>query len=355
MISDLIDLADIGQEDLNSLFSLCKKIKKNPGKYSRICRGKVMATLFYEPSTRTQFSHQAAMLKLGGSVIGFSDPGRSSVAKGETLVDTVKMMAMYSDVTVIRHPMEGTAYAASLFSEVPVINAGDGGHLHPTQTLADLYTIKEKFGRFTGLTIGACGDLLNGRTVHSLIRSMAKHSGNTYYFISTEELSLPAEFITLLESNNNRVYIVRDLELCIPELDVLYMTRIQKERFNSVAEYELQSGRYILDREKLARAKQDMIILHPLPKVDEIEYEVDNDERAYYFRQAENGLYMRMTLIISMLKTAGKKTLSNYPAPKSRVCGNPLCITAQERYLPALTKTRGGAEVCVFCEKNINK
>ncbi len=349
----LIDFGDLAYSEANEIFDLAEKIKKSPADYSSVCRGKIMATLFYEPSTRTQLSFQSAMMRLGGTVIGFSDPNNSSVAKGESLRDTVKIIAGYSDITVIRSPLEGVAYAASLYSKVPIINAGDGSHLHPTQTLTDLMTIRELKGTFTGLKIGLCGDLLNGRTVHSLLRALCGIGKNKYYLISTDELKIP-EYIrqTLIESGSE-VYELNTIEECISELDILYMTRIQRERFKSYEQYEKQAGIYILDSAKLNAAKSDLIILHPLPKVDEIEYTVDDDSRAKYFLQAENGMYVRMALVSKLLEYDKQPIKCEYPLPSERFCANPRCVTNHERYLPEKIVVKNSVRCCAYCEHTI--
>ncbi|WP_195972564.1 aspartate carbamoyltransferase [Clostridium thermobutyricum] len=298
----LIDPMDFKVEELDEIFSLAEKIIKNPKKYSKICDGKILATLFYEPSTRTIFSFESAMMRLGGNVLGFSEPNSSSASKGETLADTIKMVSIYSDVIAMRHPKEGAARVASLYSKVPVINAGDGGHQHPTQTLTDLLTIKNLKGNLKNKTIGLCGDLKFGRTVHSLIKAMSRYEGNEFILISPKELKVP-DYIKeqVLEKNNIKFREVEALEDVIEELDILYMTRIQKERFFNEEEYLRLKDSYILNMEKMDKAKNDMIVMHPLPRVNEIDMEVDNDSRASYFKQAEFGIYVRMALICKLL------------------------------------------------------
>lgn len=298
----LIDPMDFKVEELDEIFSLAEKIIKNPKKYSKICDGKILATLFYEPSTRTRFSFEAAMMRLGGNVLGFSEPNSSSASKGETLADTIKMVSIYSDVIAMRHPKEGAARVASLYSKVPVINAGDGGHQHPTQTLTDLLTIKNLKGNLKNKTIGLCGDLKFGRTVHSLIKAMSRYEGNEFILISPKELKVP-DYIKeqVLEKNNIKFREVEALEDVIEELDILYMTRIQKERFFNEEEYLRLKDSYILNMEKMDKAKSNMIVMHPLPRVNEIDMEVDNDSRASYFKQAEFGMYVRMALICKLL------------------------------------------------------
>ena len=298
----LIDPMDFKVEELDEIFSLAEKIIKNPKKYSKICDGKILATLFYEPSKRTRFSFESAMMRLGGNVLGFSEPNSSSASKGETLADTIKMVSIYSDVIAMRHPKEGAARVASLYSKVPVINAGDGGHQHPTQTLTDLLTIKNLKGNLKNKTIGLCGDLKFGRTVHSLIKAMSRYEGNEFILISPKELKVP-DYIKeqVLEKNNIKFREVEALEDVIEELDILYMTRIQKERFFNEEEYLRLKDSYILNMEKMDKAKSDMIVMHPLPRVNEIDMEVDNDGRASYFKQAEFGMYVRMALICKLL------------------------------------------------------
>ncbi|MEE1104526.1 MAG: aspartate carbamoyltransferase, partial [Ruminococcus sp.] len=267
---NLIDLEALSVTQIDKLIRKARKIMQSPADYRHACDGKILATLFYEPSTRTQMSFQTAMLKLGGRTIGFDNPMNSSVAKGESLKDTVSVISGYADIIAMRHPIEGTAMAASLYSQVPLINCGDGGHLHPTQTLTDIVTLSCEKGRLDHMKIGVCGDLLNGRTVHSLIKTLAKYEGNSFVLISTKELGVPLYIIDILEKNGCPYEISHNLAEAITDLDVLYMTRIQRERFKSEAEYEAQKYVFVLDREKLGRAREDMIILHPLPRVNEI-------------------------------------------------------------------------------------
>ncbi|MCI6189480.1 MAG: aspartate carbamoyltransferase [Clostridium sp.] len=298
----LIDPMDFSIEELDEIFCLAQDIMKCPKKYSKICDGKILATLFYEPSTRTRFSFEAAMMRLGGKVLGFSEPNSSSASKGESLADTIKMVSIYSDIIAMRHPLEGSARVATQFSSVPIINAGDGGHQHPTQTLADLLTITCLKGNLTGHTIGICGDLRYGRTVHSLIKAMSRYEGTKFILISPKELRIPAyirdEFI---KKNNIEFKEVERLDDVIEELDILYMTRIQKERFFNEEEYLRLKDSYILDAEKMKSAKEDMIVMHPLPRVNEISMEVDDDKRASYFKEAECGMYVRMALMCKLL------------------------------------------------------
>lgn len=301
----LIDPMDFSKEELQEIFKLAHQIIANPREYSHICDGKILATLFYEPSTRTRFSFEAAMMRLGGKILGFSEPNSSSTAKGETLADTITMVSIYSDIIAMRHPMEGSAKLASMYSEVPVINAGDGGHQHPTQTLTDLLTIESLKDGLTNHTIGICGDLKNGRTVHSLIKAMSRYEGTKFILISPKELSIPVYIREeILIKNNIEFKEVEKLEGVIDELDILYMTRIQKERFFNEEEYIRLKDSYILDVEKMKLAKKDMIVMHPLPRVNEISIEVDRDDRACYFKQAEYGMYVRMALIAKLLGVA---------------------------------------------------
>ena len=298
----LIDSMDLSLEELEELYTMTEDIIENEEKYSEACKNKLMGTLFYEPSTRTRFSFEAAMLRLGGKVIGFSEVGSSSVSKGESIPDTVRTVGAYVDLIVMRHPKEGAPRYASLKSEIPIINAGDGGHQHPTQTLTDLITIKEIKGQIGNQTIGICGDLKFGRTVHSLIKSISRYEGIKFVLISPPELKIP-EYIKkeILIKGNIPFVEVETLEEAMPEIDILYMTRVQKERFFNEADYIRLKDTYILDNEKLETAKANLAILHPLPRVNEISTEVDDDPRAAYFKQAKYGMYIRMALIVKML------------------------------------------------------
>ncbi|MFR9240459.1 MAG: aspartate carbamoyltransferase [Clostridium baratii] len=299
---NLIDPMDFTVDQLEEIFELAHQIIKNPKEYAKVCDGKILATLFYEPSTRTRFSFESAMMRLGGNILGFSEPNSSSASKGESLADTIKMVSIYSDIIAMRHPKEGAAKVASLYSSVPIINAGDGGHQHPTQTLTDLLTIKSLKEGLENHTIGICGDLKFGRTVHSLIKAMGRYKGNKFILISPKELQIP-DYIRdeVLRKNNIEFREVEKLEDVIEELDILYMTRIQKERFFNEEEYLRLKDSYILDKEKMNFAKKDMIVMHPLPRVNEISVEIDNDDRAAYFKQAEYGMYVRMALICRLL------------------------------------------------------
>lgn len=297
-----IDPEDLSLEELDELFDLGKEIVKNEKDFIHVCDGKILATLFYEPSTRTRFSFEAAMLRLGGGVIGFSEPGSSSVAKGETLADTLRTVSCYSDIIAMRHPKEGAPQYGHNACTVPLINAGDGGHQHPTQTLTDLFTILSAKGKFDGMTIGLCGDLKFGRTVHSLIKAMSRYSNNKFVLISPDELKVPNYIKEQVLDKKSIPYTeVEILEDVIDDLDVLYMTRVQKERFFNEADYVRLKDSYVLDLEKLKNAKKDLAILHPLPRVNEIAVEVDDDPRAWYFRQVKNGMYIRMALIAKLL------------------------------------------------------
>ncbi len=298
----LIDPMDLSVEEIDHLLTLAQDIIDNKEKYSEVCKGKKLATLFFEPSTRTRLSFEAAMMELGGNVLGFSSASSSSSTKGESVGDTVKIVSCYADIIAMRHFKEGAPMLASMKSDVPIINAGDGGHNHPTQTLTDLLTIKREKGRLNNMTIGLCGDLMFGRTVHSLIKAMSRYDGIKFVLISPDELKLPEYIRTeVIEKNNIPYEEISSLEDAIGSLDVLYMTRVQKERFFNEADYIRLKDTYILDKSKLALARPDLSILHPLPRVNEISVEVDDDPRACYFRQALNGKYVRMALIMDLL------------------------------------------------------
>ena len=298
----LIDPMDLSVEEVDHLLVLAQDIIDNKEKYSEVCKGKKLATLFFEPSTRTRLSFEAAMMELGGNVLGFSSASSSSSTKGESVGDTVKIVSCYADIIAMRHYKEGAPMLASMKSDVPIINAGDGGHNHPTQTLADLLTIKREKGRLNNMTIGFCGDLMFGRTVHSLIKAMSRYEGIKFILISPDELKLPDYIRTeVIEKNNIPYEEISSLEDAIGSLDVLYMTRVQKERFFNEGDYIRLKDTYILDKSKLALARPDLSILHPLPRVNEISVEVDDDPRACYFRQALNGKYVRMALIMDLL------------------------------------------------------
>ena len=299
----LIDIMELSTAEIDELIEIAQDIIENPVKYSEKCKGKKLATLFFEPSTRTRLSFEAAMYELGGNVLGFSEAQSSSAAKGESVSDTVRTVSCYADIIAMRHPKEGAPYVASLKSGVPVINAGDGGHNHPTQTLTDLLTIRREKGRFENLTVGLCGDLKFGRTVHSLITAMSRYSGIKFILISPDELKVPEYIKTeILDAKGIEYVESRSLEAVMPELDILYMTRVQRERFFNEADYIRLKDTYILTNEKLGTAKEDLCIMHPLPRVNEISVGVDDDPRACYFRQVLYGKYIRMALILKLLE-----------------------------------------------------
>jgi len=298
----LISPLDLSVSELEEILNLGQAIMKAPGKYSSICEGKKLATLFYEPSTRTRLSFEAAMLNLGGKVLGFSSADSSSASKGESVADTIRVISSYADICAMRHPKEGAPVVAAMHSKIPVINAGDGGHNHPTQTLADLLTIKELKGRLNNLTIGMCGDLKFGRTVHSLMNAMVRYENVRFILVSPNELKIP-DYLRqeLLIAGNINFVETSELEKYMPELDILYMTRVQRERFFNEEDYIRLKDSFILDAEKMKYARKDMYVLHPLPRVNEIATEVDDDPRAVYFKQAEFGVYVRMALIMMLL------------------------------------------------------
>ena len=299
----LLNPLDFSVEELDKLMDVALDISENPKKYSECCKGKKIATLFYEPSTRTRLSFEAAMLNLGGSVLGFSSAASSSASKGESVADTIRMVSCYADICAIRHPKEGAPLVASLNSSIPVINAGDGGHQHPTQTLTDLMTIRTLKGRLDDITIGLCGDLKFGRTVHSLINALIRYPNVRFVLISPQELRVP-DYIRqdVLQENHAEFKEVTSLDDVMPELDILYMTRVQRERFFNEEEYIRMKDCYILDSQKMELAKPDMLVLHPLPRVNEISIEVDSDPRAAYFKQVQFGVYIRMALILKLLE-----------------------------------------------------
>ena len=299
---NLIDVTDLTKEEINSLIATAEDMIAHPADYQEVCRHKQLATLFFEPSTRTRLSFESAMLALGGSVLGFSEAQSSSTAKGETVGDTIHTVSCYADIIAMRHPKEGAPYAAAQFSEVPIINAGDGGHNHPTQTLTDLLTIHREKGRLDNFTIGFCGDLKFGRTVHSLVNALSRQSGIKFVFISPDELKMP-DYIkeNVLDKNGLPYEETASLEEAMPALDILYMTRVQKERFFNEADYVRLKDTYVLDPEKLVPAKSDLCILHPLPRVNEITVSVDRDPRACYWKQVKNGKFIRMALIMKLL------------------------------------------------------
>ena len=301
----LMSPLDFSIEELDQLFNLANDIEQNTSKYSNICNGKILATCFYEPSTRTRLSFESAMYQLGGNVIGFSDAGSSSASKGESVSDTIRMISSYANICAMRHPKEGAPMVAAINATIPVINAGDGGHQHPTQTLTDLLTIRSLKGRLENFTIGLCGDLKFGRTVHSLIHALIRYPNINFIFISPEELRIP-DYIRddILKKHNIPFKEVIRLEEVIPDLDLLYMTRVQKERFFNEEDYVRLKNFYVLNKEKMQLAKEDMLVLHPLPRVNEISTEVDSDPRASYFKQVEYGVYVRMALILTLLNNS---------------------------------------------------
>ena len=350
----LMSPLDFSVEELDELLNLANDIEKDPKKYAHACDGKKLATCFYEPSTRTRLSFEAAMLNLGGSVLGFSSAASSSASKGESVSDTIRMISCYADICAMRHPKEGAPMVASMASSIPVINAGDSGHLHPTQTLTDLLTLQCEKGRLDHLTIGLCGDLINGRTVHSLLKAMSCFEGNHFILISTPELGLPSYVKDILNASNCDFEEVSSLEEALPKLDVLYMTRIQQERFASREEYLAQKDTYILTTKKMQAAKKDLIVLHPLPRVDEIEVALDEDPRAMYFKQAKYGMYVRMALIITMLNLDTHTTLLRGKTFPGAVCKNPNCITHTETYLPKSFISLGNSLLeCEFCNERL--
>ena len=355
----LIDICDFSVEELDRLISVAKDIIANPKKYAKVCEGKKLATLFFEPSTRTRLSFEAAMLELGGSVIGFSEASSSSAAKGESIADTAKMITCYADIMAMRHPLEGAPLVASVNAGIPVINAGDGGHCHPTQTLADILTISCEKGRLDNMTVGFCGDLKYGRTVHSLITALSRYENVKLVLISPEELKLPSYIKNEVIEKNGMEYIeTSSLEDAIGSLDVLYMTRIQRERFSDPAQYERLKGTYVLDVPKMEMAKDDMIVLHPLPRVNEISVKVDADKRACYFRQALYGKYMRMALILKLLSEAENPerelpTVGEDLIVNKIKCSNKRCISTCEQELDQIfkiTDKENGICRCLWCE-----
>ena len=353
----LIDIIDFSVEELDELFRTACDISEHPEKYWDSCKHKKLATLFFEPSTRTRLSFEAAMLELGGTVLGFSEAGSSSAAKGESVADTAKTVSCYADIIAMRHPKEGAPYVAARAATIPVINAGDGSHCHPTQTLADLLTIYRENGRLNNLTIGCCGDLKYGRTVHSLIAAMGRYKNIKIVLISPEELRLPKHVkYEVLDKYGMEYVETTSLEDALPELDVLYMTRIQRERFDSFDEYERLKDSYILTVEKMKLARDTMRVLHPLPRVNEISVKIDDDPRAAYFRQALNGKYMRMALILKLLDEAKRGVQMPqevYATDVGFTCDNPRCITSVEQELEhkfKLVDAEHRIYRCIYCE-----
>ena len=355
----LIDPTDLTKEELEEIIDLALNIIDNRGKYSEICKGKKLATLFYEPSTRTRLSFTAAMMELGGNVLGFSDAKNSSVSKGETCADTTKVINCFADIIAMRHFEEGAATVSAMNSGIPVINAGDGSHSHPTQTLTDLLTIKREIGRFDNITIGFCGDLKFGRTVHSLIKALSRYKGIKVVLIAPEQLRLPDYMKQeVCEMNGVPFVEVDTMEEVIGDLDVLYMTRVQKERFLDEDEYDRVKDFFILDKEKLKNARPDMRILHPLPRVNEISTDVDADPRAAYFRQVENGKFVRMALICKLLEWADDPSKNTVLVPKDAVkgefiCRNKRCISNMETGVESIFRPahdKSGEWRCIYCE-----
>lgn len=355
----VIDIVDLSVEEINELCETSLDIIANPEKYSEACKGKKLATLFYEPSTRTRLSFTAAMMELGGNVLGFAGASNSSAAKGESFADTAKTVSCYADIIAMRTTQEGAALVCSRAGSIPVINAGDGRHCHPTQTLADLLTIYREKGSFDNLTVGFCGDLKYGRTVHSLIAALSRYKNIKVVLISPKELMVP-DYVKedILEPNHMEYVEVTSLEEAMPMLDILYMTRVQRERFDDPEEYERLKNNYILTVDKLETAKKDMCILHPLPRVNEISVKVDDDPRACYFKQVLNGKYMRMALILKLLDEAKKNPVredvfegKGYEFNK-HVCNNPKCVSANEQELDQVFKTidNEGHKRCVWCD-----
>lgn len=349
---NLINILDLSVEEIDGLVRLASDIIDNPEVYADSCKGKILGALFFEPSTRTRLSFTSAMMSLGGQVLGFDQAASSSVAKGETVADTIRMVSAYSDIIAMRHPKEGAPIVASKVATVPIINAGDGGHFHPTQTLTDLLTIHKKKGRFDNLVIGICGDLKYGRTVHSLIAAMSRYNNVSFVLISPEELRIP-DYVKddHLFTGGCEYVETENLESAIPSLDILYMTRIQAERFDSREEYERLKDSYELTAAKLAMAKEDLSIMHPLPRVTEINVDVDDDPRADYFDQAMYGRYIRMALILMLLGTKGiddRRMSGKRVAGKA--CQNPHCISRTERGIKRLFDEYGK---CIYCDQYV--
>lgn len=352
-MKDLINILDLSIEDIDELIRAAADIKAHPSKYADACRGKTLATLFFEPSTRTRLSFEAAMYGLGGHVLGFADGGMSSASKGETVEDTARIVSIYADIIAMRHYTEGAPCAAGLAARVPVINAGDGGHFHPTQTLTDLYTISAECGRLRDLTVGICGDLKYGRTVHSLIAAMSRYENIRFVLISPESLALPEYVIREMDAAGVSYLQTESLTEYMSELDVLYMTRVQKERFS---DEELAKGKddgYVLNCKTLSYAKPEMRILHPLPRVDEIATEVDLDPRAKYFEQAEYGKFIRMALILRLLySSAGEDTAKH--SRTDAVCPNPRCLTsAESEAVRYAYRAPEGSLRCLYCDATL--
>ncbi len=358
-MKSVVDILDLSVAEVDELLATAEDIIENPAKYAAACRGKKLATLFFEPSTRTRLSFEAAMYELGGNVIGFSSASSTSASKGESVADTAKVISCYADIIAMRHPKEGAPLVAANNAGIPVINAGDGGHHHPTQTLADLLTIKREKGKFTGLTVGFCGDLKFGRTVHSLITALCRYENINFVMISPDELKLPGYVKNEIPEGRGFTYReTTDLEAVMPTLDILYMTRVQQERFTDIDEYLRLRDAYILNPEKLIPAKKDLIVLHPLPRVNEISVAVDADPRACYFKQVKNGKYMRMALILKLLKEAEggsvvEKTKDRDTYLYDFKCDNPRCITTTEQELEQIFRVVSAENRicrCIYCD-----
>jgi len=359
----LVSLDDFSLGDIDHLLQIAQEMVRRPQDFQSTCNGKILATLFYEPSTRTKLSFESAMLRMGGSTLGFSDANSSSAAKGESIADTVRVMSSYADVLVMRHPKEGAAKLAAEYATVPVVNAGDGGHQHPTQTLTDLLTILEVKGSIRGHRVAFCGDLKYGRTVHSLVHTLARYQTREFVLISPEELSLPNALKDQLQQQQVTLHEYRRLEDAIAHVDILYMTRIQRERFPQEADYQRLKDSYVLDADKLALAKPDLMVMHPLPRVNEIAYQVDADPRAAYFRQAAYGVFARMALIALQLglienASGGAEQVATQPAAArcDLICPNPRCVTNGERYAQPSFHAHGShpqTYVCDYCDETI--
>ena len=349
---NFVNLSEMTKQWWDGLYSQCCEIIANPNDFTESCRGKILATMFFEPSTRTSFSFQAAAQRLGGGIFGFSDPLGTSVSKGETLADTTRIVSSYADTVVIRSPQEGAAAAAAMYSDIPVINAGDGGHLHPTQTLADLTTIAQKRGSIGNFSIGLCGDLKYGRTVHSIVEALSIFPGVSYYLISPQELRMPEYVLDRMRMRGQELIETENFLDSIPELDILYMTRIQRERFHSSAEYRRLKDVFILTKELLKSSKPDMLVMHPLPRYGEIEPGVDADPRAAYFEQARYGMFVRMALLLDFLHLP-RQAPEPLPDETTAVkCQNPACVTQTEPYLPQPAAPENSCR-CIYCDRVI--
>ena len=355
----VIDILDLTVGEVDELLATAEDMIANPAKYADACRGKKLATLFFEPSTRTRLSFEAAMYELGGNVIGFSSAKDTSASKGESVADTSKVISCYADIIAMRHPKEGAPFVASQNASIPVINAGDGGHHHPTQTLADLLTIKHEKGKLSGLTVGFCGDLKFGRTVHSLITALCRYENINFVMISPDELKLPGYVKNEIPEGKGFTYTeTTDLEAVMPTLDILYMTRVQQERFDDIEEYLRLRDAYILTPEKLVPAKKDLIVLHPLPRVNEISVAIDEDPRACYFKQVRNGKYMRMALILKLIREAEANPARVQKSAEGKYlydykCGNPRCITTTEQELKQIFRVVSEEHRicrCIYCD-----